>query len=183
MAKRNIEILLTKNVFKLGNMGDIVKVKPGFARNYLFPGGMGIPADQAAKRQIEILQERAIAQDKDRKSQAERMKAQLAGVSIQVAANVSHDRQLFGSVGARDIAEKLSASGIAVEANNIALHENIKELGKYEVRVQLHSEVEVTVKVEVVNADPNAVGLDEVLEAATAPETSDDAAAADASAE
>lgn len=167
MAK-NIEILLTRNVFKLGNMGDIVSVRPGYARNFLIPSGAAILANQAAKRQVEILRERAAKINAAEQSEAESLKRQLDGVSVQIAANVSHDKELFGSVGVRDIVEALERSGFTVDTKQVNLHENFKQLGVYAVEIQLHDEVRAQVSVEIVNSNPEGPGLDETLAEATA---------------
>ncbi len=167
---RNIEVLLTKNVLKLGSMGDLVNVKPGYARNYLFPSGSAIPANAAAKRQIEILRERAAVQSAQQKEQAEVVKKQLDGMSIQIEANVSHDDQLFGSVGIRDIVSALATSGVTIDQKQVHLHESIRQLGTYSIKIELVKDVIATISLEVVNKDPEAAGLDEVLAEVTGAE-------------
>ncbi|MFW5830266.1 MAG: 50S ribosomal protein L9 [Planctomycetota bacterium] len=162
MAKRNIEVLLTRNVFKLGLMGDLVKVKPGYARNFLFPSGSAIPADKAAKRQIEILQERASQQQAVLKEDAQQRAKRMQGLTIEVAANVSHDDRLFGSVGIRDIVAALGERGYEITSNQVALHENIRQLGVYTIRLQLFADVETEITLKVVNANPQAE-LDDIL--------------------
>ena len=146
---RNIEVLLTKNVLKLGSMGDLVNVKPGYAHNYLFPSASAIPANLAAKRQIEILKERA--------------QAHLAEAKTAAQANVSHDAQLFGSVGIRDIVAALATSGVSIDAKQVNLHESIRALGTYKITIELVKGVEAEISLEVVNKDPEAAGLAEVL--------------------
>lgn len=166
MAK-TIEVLLTKPVLKLGSMGDIVAVKPGYARNYLLPQGLAMAASGAAKRQVEVLQEQARKLAMEQEGQAAALKKELDGVAIQIAAKVAHDDVLFGSVGIRDIVKSLSASGMNVDQRQVHLHESFKKLGKYEVLVKLHSNVEATITVEVVNDNPDGPGLDEALAAQT----------------
>ncbi len=158
-----IEVLLTDNVLKLGAMGDIVRVKAGFARNYLMPQGKAILASRAAKRQIEVLQQRALEADRESREAAQATKRELDGLSIQIAARVAHDRHLFGSVGIRDIVAKLADGGITIDPRQVHLHESFKELGRYEVLLKLHSDVEATIVVEIVNADPNAGDMDDVI--------------------
>ncbi len=160
---RNIEVLLTKNVLKLGSMGDLVNVKPGYAHNYLFPSASAIPANLAAKRQIEILKERAQAHLAEAKTAAQATKKQLDGMSIQIEANVSHDAQLFGSVGIRDIVAALATSGVSIDAKQVNLHESIRALGTYKITIELVKGVEAEISLEVVNKDPEAAGLAEVL--------------------
>jgi len=159
-----IEVLLVDDVLKLGNMGDIVRVKSGYARNCLLPQGRAILASAAAKRQVEVLQAKAAANETNRAVKAQALKKELDGFSVQIAAKVAHDRHLFGSVGIRDIVRALSAGGFDIDQRQVHLHENFKELGTYEVLIKLHTEVEATITVEVVDADPQGKALDEVLE-------------------
>ncbi len=170
------EVLLTSNVLKLGSMGDIVRVKAGYARNFLFPQGKAIPASAAARRQIEVLQERARKADMEAQGQALALKKDLDGLAVQIPAKVAHGTHLFGSVGIREIVAKLAERNMTVDPRQVHLHENFKELGRYEVLVKLHSEVEATITVEVVDADPTGKSLDEAIEEV-------DASAADESAE
>jgi large subunit ribosomal protein L9 len=167
MAK-NIEVLLKEDVLKVGSMGDVVAVKPGFARNYLLPEGKAVLASSAAKRQIEVLQERARKLAVEHEGQALALRKQIDGLKIQIAAKVSHDLQLFGSVGMREIAAAVVAKGHKIDHRQVHLHEPIKQLGRYQVIIGLYKKVEATVQVEVVNADPNGPTLDEVLAAVAA---------------
>ena len=179
MARRQ-EVLLTQDVLKLGNMGDIVKVSPGYARNYLFPYELAIPAGIAAKRQIEVLRERAAKAEVQREGKAVGLKKSMEGMSIQIAARVAHENELFGSIGAKDIVQALGKSGIEVDPKQVHLHDKIKRLGRYKVEVRLHKNVGVEINLEVVNSDPNAPTLDETIAAATAPKPTEAAPAAPA---
>lgn len=161
---RYVEVLLTKNVYKLGRMGDIVKVRPGYARNYLLPASQAVPAGAAAKRQIEVLKARADEQMSREKAVAEGKRKELDGKKVVIPANVSHDDQLFGSVGPRDIVEAFADQGIEVDANAFKLHENFKKLGTYKVDVDLFEDVQCQVTVQVVDANPEGPGLDEAIE-------------------
>ncbi|MBA3707460.1 MAG: 50S ribosomal protein L9 [Planctomycetes bacterium] len=165
MAKRK-EVLLIKDVLKLGNMGDIVRVSPGFARNYLFPYGMAIAAGDAAKRQIEVLREKAAKSEGEREHKALGLKKSMEGMSIQIAARVAHDAELFGSIGIKEIVAALAKSGIEVDSKQVHLHDKLRRLGSYSVEIRLHKNVPVTIKLEIVNSDPNAPALDEALAAA-----------------
>ena len=167
MARRQ-EILLTQDVLKLGNMGDIVKVSPGYARNYLFPYELAIPAGAAAKRQIEVLREKAAKAEVEREKNANVQKKTVDGMTIQVAARVAHDTELFGSIGTKDIVAALAKNGVKVDPKQVHLNDKIKKLGKYKVEIRLHKNVGVEVNLEVTNSDPNAVALDEAIAAATA---------------
>jgi large subunit ribosomal protein L9 len=167
MARRK-EVLLVKDVLKLGNMGDIIRVSPGYARNYLFPYGMAIAADGAAKRQIDVLREKAAKSEVEREGKALALKKSMEGVSIQIAARVAHDNELFGSIGTKDIVAALAKSGIEVDGKQIHLHDKLKKLGTYQIEVRLHKNVAVGVTLEIVNSDPNAPALSETLAAPAA---------------
>jgi large subunit ribosomal protein L9 len=165
MARRQ-EILLTQDVLKLGNMGDVVRVSPGYARNYLFPYALAIPANQAHKRQIEVLREHAAKSEVEREARANVLRKSMEGMSIQIAARVAHEDELFGSIGTRDIVAALAKSGVEIDGKQVHLHDKIKKLGKFKVELRLHKNVGVTVNLEVVNSDPNAPALDQTLAAA-----------------
>ncbi len=167
MARRK-EVLLVQDVLKLGNMGDIVRVSPGYARNYLFPYGMAVPADSAAKRQIDVLRDKAAKSDAERAEKAKVQAKTMQGMSIQIAARVSHDDELFGSIGTKEIVAALAKSGVEVDGKQLHLHDKLKKLGKYQIDVRLHKTVSVEVTLEIVNADPNAPTLAETLAAASA---------------
>lgn len=165
MAK-TIELLLTADVLKLGNMGDVVKVKPGYARNFLLPYGKAIVASGAAKRQIEVLREKAAAASAEREGQALAEKKKIDGLTIEIKAKVSHDTHLFGSVGTRDIVAALADKGYTFDSKQVHVHESFKKLGSYEVVLKLFKTVEATIKVNVIDADPEGQKLQEVLAAA-----------------
>ena len=165
MARRK-EVLLIKDVLKLGNMGDMVRVSPGYARNYLFPYGIAIPADGAAKRQIDVLREKAAKSEAEREVKALALKKTMEGMSIQIAARVAHDDELFGSIGTKDIVTALAKSGVEVDGKQVHLNDKLKRLGKYQIEVKLHRNVAVQITLEVVNSDPNAPTLAETLAAA-----------------
>jgi large subunit ribosomal protein L9 len=168
MARRK-EVLLVQDVLKLGNMGDVVRVSPGYARNYLFPYALAIPADSAHKRQIDVLREKAAKSEAEREVKARAQAKTMQGISIQIAARVSHDNELFGSIGTKEIVAALAKSGVEVDGKQIHLHDKLKKLGKYQIDVRLHKNVAVQVTLEIVNSDPNAPTLAETLAAAPAP--------------
>ncbi len=168
MARRQ-EVLLTNDVLKLGNMGDIVRVSPGYARNYLYPHALAIPASQAAKRQIDVLRSKAAKSEVEREARAVVLKKSMQGMSIQIPGRVAHDNELFGSIGTRDIVAALAKSGIEVDPKQVHLNDKIKKIGRFSVEVRLHKNIGVEISVEVVNSDPNAPALDEALAAATTP--------------
>ena len=159
------EVLLVKDVLKLGSMGDIVKVAHGYARNYLFTHLLAIPASAAAKRQVEVLREKAAKSDAEREINAQKLAKSLQGMTVQIAARVAHETELFGAIGTKEIVHALAKSGIEVDNKQIHLVDRIRKLGVYQVEVRLHKKVAVSVKLEVVNSDPNAPSLAETLAA------------------
>ena len=159
------EVFLVKDVLKLGNMGDIVKVSPGYARNYLFTHEFAIPANIAAKRQIEVLREKAAKSEAEREVKATALAKSMQGLTVQIAARVAHETELFGAIGTKEIVQALAKSGIEVDNKQIHLVDRIRKLGVYQIEVKLHKNVAVTVKLEVINSDPNAPSLAETLAA------------------
>ena len=160
-----VEILLVKDVLKLGNMGEMVKVSHGYARNYLFTHSLAIPANAAAKRQVEVLREKAAKADAEREVKSQALAKSMQGMTIQIAARVAHETELFGAIGTKEIVQALAKSGIVVDGKQVHLVDRIRKLGAYQIDVKLHRTVTVTVKVEVVNSDPNAPSLAETLAA------------------
>lgn len=175
MAKR-IEVLLKQDVLKLGNMGDIVRVSPGYARNYLYPYGLAAIADGASKRQIEVLREKAAKNESERESKAQALAKTVNNTTVQIAQRVAQDDELFGSVGTKEIVAALAKAGISVDGKQIHLTDRIRKLGRYQIEVSLHKTVKITVNVEVVNSDPNAPSLAETLAAVAAKKAEKEAA-------
>lgn len=142
-----MEIILLEDVPNLGNMGDIVTVKPGYGRNYLIPNGLASIASRAKKKELEH-QLRIIAEKRARLKEA----AQVIGdaindLSITITRRAGDDTRLFGSVTNRDIQEALAAAGHDIERRRIILGEPIKTLGVYKIAVKLHAEVNAEVLV------------------------------------
>jgi large subunit ribosomal protein L9 len=175
MAKRT-EVLLVKDVLKLGNMGDIVRVPPGYARNFLYPYGLAIHADGAAKRQIEVLREKAAKNETEREAKAQALAKTVNNTTVQIAQRVAQDDELFGSVGTKEIVAALAKAGVSVDGKMVHLTDRIRKLGRYAIEVSLHKTVKVTVNVEVVNSDPNAPSLAETLAAVAAKKAEREAA-------
>ena len=144
-----VKLILTDDVPSLGEAGDVVSVKPGFARNYLLPQGKAVPATDAKVKEIEH-HKRVIAERvaRDRK-QLEGERDRLERVELEIAANAGEEGKLFGSVTAAQLAELLEARGFSVDRRKIQLDEPIKELGEHVVAIRLHRDVvaRVTVKV------------------------------------
>ncbi len=163
-----MEIILLERVEKLGAIGDVVKVKDGFARNYLLPNKKALRANEANRKLFEANRAKIESDNADRRSEAEKSAKGVDGKTVQLIRQASNTGQLYGSVSARDLAEILEGEGAKVAKSQIVLDRPIKALGVYEVRVALHPEVSVTVKVNVARspeeADLQAQGVDVAAE-------------------
>jgi large subunit ribosomal protein L9 len=153
MAKQTVQVVLRDDVENLGRSGELVSVKPGYARNYLIPRGLAAVATHGNVKQIEHEKEMAIKRAAKLRASAETRAAELSKASVEIAAQAGESEKLFGSVGAKDIAEALAGQGYEVDRKKIQLDEPIKELGEYDVPVKLGYEVSATVKVKVVAAE------------------------------
>lgn len=149
-SSRNVEVLLVHDVENLGKRGDIVKVKPGYARNYLLPQGKATVATQHNKRMVEKHREKLAALEVSRIKQLQKVAEAVSKYSATIEAHATSDNHLYGSVVARDISEALKAAGHAVEAEHVRLEGPIKELGMYTVKLKFHEKVQSEVKVWVV---------------------------------
>ena len=147
-----MEVILIDDVEGLGKKGSTVKVKNGYARNFLVPRKLAIPAGlKAAKVFVEMAKQRDIAKDKDKKA-AELVAAKYAGISVTATSRAGEDGTLFGSITAADIAELLGKKGLETDRKKIVLDEPIKTLGDHAVKIKFHAGVEATVLVQVVAA-------------------------------
>jgi len=159
-----MEVILLERVEKLGQIGDIVTVKNGFARNYLLPNKKALRANEANKKVFEANRARIEAENAEKRTDAEKASKDVAGKSIQLIRQASNVGALYGSVSARDIVEALEAQGAKVTKSQIVLDRPIKAIGMHEVKVALHAEVAVTVKVNVARspeeAELQAQGID-----------------------
>jgi len=151
-----MEIILLERVEKLGHIGDVVKVKDGFARNYLLPNKKALRANEANRKVFEANRERIVAENAAKRTEAEKESKGLEGVSVTLIRQASNTGQLYGSVAVRDIVETLNADGHKVSKAQVVLDKPIKAIGLYEVRVALHAEVVVTVKVNVARSPEEA---------------------------
>ena len=145
-----MEIILRADVQHLGKIGEVVKVKDGYARNYLLPNGLAYPATEANKKKIAYEGERLVKQQAAEKSAAETEATRLADVKLTFEVNVGEEEKLYGSVTASDIQRKLEELGIKVDKRKIDLAEPIRELGEYKVGIKIHPEVRPEVQVTVV---------------------------------
>lgn len=152
MASHTLMVVLRDDVENLGRSGEVVRVKPGYARNYLVPQGLAALATRGNVAQIEHEKKVAIAHAAKLRAGAEGRAAELAALTIEIAAQAGDNQKLFGSVGSRDIAQALAKKGFEIDKKKIDLAEPIKELGEHEVKVRLGQEVHATIKVNVVAA-------------------------------
>ena len=144
-----MEVILLERVAKLGAMGAIVKVKDGYARNYLLRGGKALRATEANKQKFERDRAMLEARNAERRSSAETEARQLDGKSFVLIRQAGESGQLYGSVSPRDIAEAAHAAGSKLERSHIELEKPIKTVGLYTVKVSPHPEVDVTITVNV----------------------------------
>ena len=159
-----MDIILLERVEKLGGIGDVVTVKDGYARNYLLPNKKALRANEANKKVFEANRAKIEADNAARRSVAEKDAGTVEGKSVVLIRASSNAGQLYGSVSVRDIVEALVADGAPVTKSMIVLERPIKTIGVYDVKVALHPEVSVTVKVNVARspdeAEQQAAGVD-----------------------
>ncbi len=151
-----MQVILLERIGKLGQMGDVVTVKDGFARNFLLPQGKALRATPANMERFENERSQLEARNLEQKKDADSVAAKIDGESFVVIRQAGDTGQLYGSVSTRDIAETVSAAGFTIERRQILLDRPIKILGVHEVRVALHPEVEVTVAVNVARSQDEA---------------------------
>ncbi|GAA4743184.1 50S ribosomal protein L9 [Sphingomonas daechungensis] len=159
-----MEVILLERVEKLGSIGDVVTVKNGFARNYLLPNKKALRANESNRKVFEANRAKIEADNAERRTDAEKSAKGVDGKTVQLIRQASNTGQLYGSVSARDIVEALDADGAKVVKSQIVLDRPIKTIGVHEVKVALHPEVSVVVKVNVARspeeADLQAQGVD-----------------------
>lgn len=180
-----MEVILLERVEKLGAIGDVVKVKDGFARNYLLPNKKALRANESNRKLFETNRARIEEENAEKRSDAETASKGVGGKSVQLIRQASNVGHLYGSVSARDIAEALEGVGAKVAKSQVVLDRPIKALGVHEVKIALHPEVAVMVKVNVARspeeADLQAQGVDvmsQMFERDTAPIVEQDELAA-----
>lgn len=146
-----MEVILLDNIGKLGGLGDQVTVKPGYGRNYLVPYGLAVPA---SKENIEAFQAQRAeleAQAAERKAEAEARAAQLNEIELSLVSKAGDEGKLFGSIGPRDLAEAIASAGFDVSKSEVRMPEGpLRATGEYDIHLQLHAEVDATVRVVVV---------------------------------
>ena len=151
-----MDVILLERVTRLGQIGEVVKVKDGFARNFLLPQNKALRANDANKKRFEVQRADLEARDLEKKSEAEKIAEKLDGESFVAVRSAAETGQLYGSVSARDIAELISAEGFKVSRNQVELNHPIKAIGLSNVAIALHPEVEVTVTLNVARSTEEA---------------------------
>lgn len=151
-----MDVILLERVAKLGQIGDTVKVKDGFARNFLLPNGKALRATEANKKKFEGMKAQIEAQNLERKNEAEAVAKKLEGKIVVLVRQAGETGQLYGSVSTRDIAEALTKDGFTVERRQIVLNAPIKLIGLHTLPVSLHPEVEVKITVNVARTPDEA---------------------------
>ena len=151
-----VDLILLERVEKLGQMGQVVKVKPGFARNYLLPQKKALRATKENLAYFETQRAQFEANNLQRKSEAGEIAEKLEGLSVVLIRQAGESGQLYGSVAARDLAEAVTAAGFTVDKRQIVLDRPIKTLGLHPVRLMLHPEVGVTVTANVAQSEEGA---------------------------
>ena len=152
-----MEIILLERVPGLGQMGDVVKVKPGFARNFLLPQKKALRANKDNLSYFEKQRAQLEAANLTRRSEAEKVSGKLDGLSFNMIRQAGDTGQLYGSVTVRDLADAITAAGISVDRRQVALDQPIKTLGLHPIRVVLHPEVVVTVTANIARSEDEAV--------------------------
>ncbi len=161
-----VDVILLERVENLGQMGQVVKVRPGYARNYLLPQKKALRATKENLAYFEKQRAQLEAQNLQRRSEAEQVAQKLDGISVVIIRQAGESGQLYGSVSARDIAQAITEAGFTVGRGQVVLDKAIKTLGLYKQRVVLHPEVSVTVTVNVAQspeeAEMQAKGIDPI---------------------
>src|SRR4051812_24188521 len=151
-----MDVILLERIGKLGQMGDVVRVKDGFARNFLFPNGKALRATKDNKTRFDSMRGELETKNLALKGDANTVAAKLEGKVIVALRQASETGQLFGSVSPRDIAAMIEADGVALTRSQVVLNAPIKSIGQYKVPIALHPEVEVTVTVNVARSADEA---------------------------
>ncbi|CAA0088926.1 50S ribosomal protein L9 [Starkeya nomas] len=151
-----MEVILLERVAKLGQMGEVVRVKDGYARNFLLPSGKALRATKDNKTRFESMKAQLETRNLELKNEATKVGEKLNGTIVVLVRQAGETGQLYGSVSTRDIAEALTAAGFTVERKQIVLNHPIKTIGLHEVPVTLHPEVEVSVRANVARSAEEA---------------------------
>ena len=148
------EVLLVEHIDNLGSEGDVVKVRPGFARNFLLPRGKAVPLNHANKKRLDALKVSRAVRESEDLQKAQEIANKLADTTIAVAVKTGAGGKLFGSVTANQVLEKLEEKGFKLDKRHFTKFKPVKELGPIPVNISLHKEVSVEIKLEVVSENP-----------------------------
>ncbi|WP_375625876.1 MULTISPECIES: 50S ribosomal protein L9 [unclassified Bartonella] len=151
-----MDIILLERIPRLGQMGDIVSVKDGYARNFLLPQGKALRANEANKKHFEIQRAQLEARNLERKSEAQKVAEKLDGQSFIVVRSAGETGQLYGSVSTRDIAEIITDEGFSIGRNQVELNHPIKMIGLHTITLSLHPEVQISVIINVARSTSEA---------------------------
>lgn len=151
-----MEVILREDIEKLGDRGQVVKVAPGYARNFLLPRKLAVPATEANRKIVEQERQAYLRKEAKLKGEAEDLAKMMSGVSVTIAQKAGENDQLFGSVTAKDITEALAAQNFTIDRRKVHLEEPIKQLGEFKVPVRLHREVTAEITVNVVKEESEA---------------------------
>jgi len=151
-----MDVILTENVKGLGSIGDVVKVKPGYGRNFLVPQGLAVEASARNIKELEHHKRQLARKAAKLSKEAADIKARIEAVECSFVHKASDEGKLFGSVTSKEIAEALAAKGIEIDRRKILLDHAIKELGKHQVEIKLNAGVNATIKVDVVSEEAAA---------------------------
>ncbi|MBN8996076.1 MAG: 50S ribosomal protein L9 [Rhizobiales bacterium] len=151
-----MEVILLERIAKLGQMGDVVRVRDGFARNFLFPQHKALRATEANRKKFESQRTQLEARNLERKQEAAAVAGKLDGQSYVIVRQAGETGQLYGSVTTRDLAEAMTAAGFTVGRNQVALTQPIKTIGLHSVAIVLHPEVEAKVTINVARSEDEA---------------------------
>ena len=145
-----IHVVLQQDVLNLGKSGDLVRVRPGYARNFLIPRGLAAPATAGNLARIEELRQKARARAAKDLAAAQELAKKLESISVKIARAVGEENKMYGSVTSKDVEEAFAAAGIEIDRKKITLADPIKTLGLSEVPIKLHHDVTANLRVEVV---------------------------------
>ncbi|MBW9087788.1 50S ribosomal protein L9 [Rhizobium wenxiniae] len=151
-----MQVILLERIAKLGQMGETVKVRDGYARNFLLPQGKALRANDANKKRFEAERATLEARNLERKGEAQTVADALAGKTFVIVRSAGETGQLYGSVAARDVMDALAAEGFNIGRNQVDLNHPIKAIGLHEVTLHLHSEVEIQISVNVARSAEEA---------------------------
>ena len=168
-----MDVILTENVKNLGTIGEVVKVKPGYGRNYLVPQGLAVEASEAKLKEVEHHKRQLNRKAEKLSQEAADVKARIEAVECTFVHKASEEGKLFGSVTSMEIAESLASQGIEIDRRKILLEQPIKELGEHAIDIKLNAGVNAIVKINVISEDAQQIAAQ--IPAETPAETPADA--------